>query len=97
MRYRNTARHERRRIPTRGHRDAAIDDLGETDRGAVILRFLEQRSFADIGRVLGLSGTICLVVTLAVGLVPAFQTRHLALADTLKTEASAVMGARGRA
>jgi predicted permease len=49
------------------------------------------------GRVLGLSAAICLVVTLAVGLVPAFQTRHLALADTLKTEASAVMGARGRA
>ena len=49
------------------------------------------------GRVLGLSAVICLVVTLAVGLVPAFQTRHLALADTLKTEASAVMGARGRA
>jgi macrolide transport system ATP-binding/permease protein len=49
------------------------------------------------GRVLGLSAAICLVVTLAVGLVPAFQTRHLALADTLKSEASAVMGARGRA
>jgi len=49
------------------------------------------------GRVLGLSAAICLVVTLAVGLVPAFQTRHLALADTLKTEACAVMGARGRA
>ena len=49
------------------------------------------------GRVLGLSAAICLVVTLAVGLVPAFQTRHLALADTLKTESSAVMGARGRA
>jgi putative ABC transport system permease protein len=49
------------------------------------------------GRVLGLSAAICLVVTLAVGLVPAFQTRHLALADTLKTEASAVMGAGGRA
>jgi macrolide transport system ATP-binding/permease protein len=48
------------------------------------------------GRVLGLSAAICLVVTLAVGLVPAFQTRHLALADTLKTEASTVMGARGR-
>jgi macrolide transport system ATP-binding/permease protein len=48
------------------------------------------------GRVLGLSAAICLVVTLAVGLVPAFQTRHLALADTLKNEASAVMGARGR-
>jgi macrolide transport system ATP-binding/permease protein len=49
------------------------------------------------GRVLGLSVAICLVVTLAVGLVPAFQTRHLALADTLKTGASAVVGARGRA
>ena len=49
------------------------------------------------GRVLGLSATICLLVTLAVGLVPACQTRHLALADTLKTEASSVMGARGRA
>jgi len=49
------------------------------------------------GRVLGLSAAICAVVTLAVGLVPALQTRHLALADTLKTEASAVMGARGRA
>ena len=49
------------------------------------------------GRVLGLSAAICLIVTLAVGLVPVFQTRHLALADTLKTEASAVMGARGRA
>jgi macrolide transport system ATP-binding/permease protein len=49
------------------------------------------------GRVLGLSAAICLVATLAVGLVPAFQTRNLALADTLKTEASAVMGARGRA
>ena len=49
------------------------------------------------GRVLGLSAAIYLVVTLAVGLIPAFQTRHLALAETLKTEASAVMGARGRA
>jgi macrolide transport system ATP-binding/permease protein len=49
------------------------------------------------GRVAGLSAAVCLAVTLAVGLVPAFQTRHLALADTLKTEASAVMGARGRA
>jgi predicted permease len=49
------------------------------------------------GRMLGLSAVICLVVTLAVGLVPAFQTRHLALADTLKTEASSVIGARRRA
>src|SRR5580700_2845454 len=49
------------------------------------------------GRVLGLSAAICLVVTLAVGLVPAFQTRHLALADTLKTGVSTVLGARGQA
>jgi predicted permease len=49
------------------------------------------------GRVLGLSTAVCLTVTLAVGLVPAFPTRHLALAETLKTEASAVMGARGQA
>jgi hypothetical protein len=49
------------------------------------------------GPVLGLSAAICLVVTLAVGLVPVFQTRDLAIADTLKTEASSVMGARGRA
>jgi len=48
------------------------------------------------GRVLWLSAAVCLAVTLAVGLVPAFQTRDLALADTLKNEASAVMGARGR-
>src|ERR1700751_1162435 len=40
------------------------------------------------GRVLWLSAAVCLVVTLAVGLVPAFQTRHLALAETLKTEQS---------
>src|SRR5580700_10838919 len=49
------------------------------------------------GRVLGLSAAICLLVTLAVGLVPAFQTRHLALADTLKTGVSTVLGARGGA
>jgi predicted permease len=49
------------------------------------------------GSVLGLSAAICVVVTLAVGLVPVFQTRHLAIADALKTEASAVTGARGRA
>jgi macrolide transport system ATP-binding/permease protein len=48
-------------------------------------------------RVLGLSAAICLVATLAVGLVPAFQMRHLAIADSLKTEATSVMGARGRA
>jgi predicted permease len=49
------------------------------------------------GRVLGLIAAICLVVTLAIGLVPAFQTRHLALAETLKTGAAAVVGAHGRA
>lgn len=49
------------------------------------------------GRVLGLSAVVCVVVTLAVVLVPAFQTRHLAIGETLKSEASGVMGARDRA
>jgi putative ABC transport system permease protein len=49
------------------------------------------------GRVLGLSAALCVVITLAIGLVPAFQSRSHALVDTLKTEASSVMGARGRA
>ena len=48
-------------------------------------------------RVIGLSAAVCLLVTLAVGLVPAFQTRHLAIAETLKAEHSAVVGAAGRA
>jgi macrolide transport system ATP-binding/permease protein len=46
--------------------------------------------------VLALSAVICIIVTLAVGLIPAFQTRHLDLADTLKSESPSVMGARGR-
>jgi len=69
-------------------------------RHALVLLFLGDAMYLPgqiDSRVLGLSAAICLVVTLAVGLVPAFQTRHLSLADTLKTEASAVMGARGRA
>jgi predicted permease len=69
-------------------------------RHALVLVFPENGMYLPgqiDGRVLGLSAAICLVVTLAIGLVPAFQTRHLALADTLKTEASSVMGARGRA
>ncbi len=35
--------------------DDAIDELAEGDRAAVVLRFLEQRAFAEIGRVLQLS------------------------------------------
>src|SRR6516225_1980266 len=69
-------------------------------RQALVLLFPGDRMYLPgqiDGRVLGLSAVICLVITLAVGLVPAFPTRHLALAETLKTEASAVMGARGQA
>lgn len=47
--------------------------------------------------VVALSVAICLVATLAVASVPAFQIRHLAIADSLKTEASSVMGVRRRA
>ncbi len=35
--------------------DAAIDELPETDRIAVVLRFLERRAFAEIGAALGVS------------------------------------------
>ena len=49
------------------------------------------------GRVLALSAGVCLLATLIVGLVPAFQTRDLDLAGALKTESSGVVGARGRA
>jgi len=49
------------------------------------------------GRVMSWSAGICLIVTLIVGLIPAFQTRNLDLAGPLKAEASGVVGARGRA
>ena len=45
-------------------------------------------------RVLAVSGGICLIATLIVGVVPAFQTRNLDLSGALKAESSGVMGAR---
>jgi len=48
-------------------------------------------------RVMTISVGICLLVTLIVGIIPAFQTRHLDLAGPLKAESSGVVGARGRA
>jgi macrolide transport system ATP-binding/permease protein len=45
-------------------------------------------------RVVALSAGVCLIVTLIVGLVPAFQTRHIDLAAALKSESSGVVGAR---
>src|ERR1700733_12340284 len=48
-------------------------------------------------RVLAGSAAICLVATLIVVLIPAFQTRHLDLAGVLKAESSSVAGVRGRA
>lgn len=48
-------------------------------------------------RVIALGAGVCLMVTLIVGLIPAFQVRSLAVADALKTESSTVVGARGRA
>jgi predicted permease len=48
-------------------------------------------------RVLSLSAGICLIATLIVGLVPAFQTRSIDLAGALKVESSGVVGAKGTA
>jgi macrolide transport system ATP-binding/permease protein len=48
-------------------------------------------------RVLALSAGICLMATLVVGLIPAFQTRNLDLAGALRAESFGVVSARGRA
>ena len=48
-------------------------------------------------RVMAMSAGICLLVTLIVGIIPAFQTRHLDVAGPLKADASGVVGARGKA
>src|SRR5215472_1494837 len=48
-------------------------------------------------RVLGLSVGVCLITTLIVGLVPAFQARGINLANALKSDSLGVVGARGRA
>lgn len=49
------------------------------------------------GRVVALSAGLCLIVTLMVGLIPAWQTRDLDLAGALKAESSTLAGVRGRA
>jgi macrolide transport system ATP-binding/permease protein len=48
------------------------------------------------GRVMALSAGVCLLVTLVVGFIPAFQTRNLDVAGPLKAESVGVVGARGR-
>ena len=48
-------------------------------------------------RVIAMSIGLCLLVTLMVGIIPAFQTRHLDVAGPLKADSSSVVGARGRA
>lgn len=48
-------------------------------------------------RVMGLSAGICLMVTLVVGLVPAFQARGLDLAGPLKSDSPTVAGTHSKA
>jgi predicted permease len=48
-------------------------------------------------RVMAISVALCLLVTLIVGIIPAFQSRHLDVAGPLKADSSSVVGARGRA
>jgi predicted permease len=48
-------------------------------------------------RVLALSAGVCLLATLSVGLVPAFQTRKLDLASALKADSAGVVGGGGKA
>jgi len=46
-------------------------------------------------RVLAISAGVCLVATLLLGLVPAFQTGKLDVAGALKSDAVGVVGAAG--
>ena len=48
-------------------------------------------------RVMAMSAGICLLVTLVVGIIPAFQTRRVDLAGALKADTTGVVGGRGRA
>ena len=48
------------------------------------------------GRVMAVSASICLAVTLIIGLVPALQARHLDLAGSMKAESGAVVGSQSR-
>jgi predicted permease len=48
-------------------------------------------------RVLLLSGGVCLLATLLLGLVPAMQTSKIDLAGALKADSAGVVGSRGRA
>lgn len=48
-------------------------------------------------RVLAVSGGVCLMVTLVVGLVPAMQSGKIDLAAALKADSAGVVGSRGRA
>ena len=47
-------------------------------------------------RVMAMGAGMCLLVAIIVGLIPAFQTRNLDVAGSLKVESSGVMGARRR-
>ena len=49
------------------------------------------------GRVLAMGAGVCLLVTLIVGIFPAFQTRQIDLAGPLKADSPGVVGPRGRA
>jgi len=46
------------------------------------------------GRVLAMGAAVCIVATISVGLVPAFHTRDLDLAGTMKSESASVVGPR---
>jgi macrolide transport system ATP-binding/permease protein len=48
-------------------------------------------------RVLALSGAVCLITTLLLGLIPAMQTGKIDLAGALKSDSAGVVGGGGRA
>ncbi len=82
-----------------GARQAAIYEYLRTFEWRTCLALDDRQAFlpGEIDwPVMGLSAGVCLVVTLIVGLISAFQTRHLDLAGALKAESSGVVGGKGR-
>ena len=68
--------------------DAAIDELSEVDRSAVVLRFLERKPFSEIGRVLRITENAARMRT-----DRALDKLRAALARRGITSASAALGA----
>src|SRR5437879_454918 len=81
-----------------------VDHVKEACRDALVLFFPPQTGGIIVSlpgeidwRVLVLSAGVCIIATLLVGLVPAYQAGKVDLAGALKSESGGVVGGRARA